>query len=451
MKKISIKSVVTCLVLMLLSILTSCSSDDYLNVIPDNSTALIAIDAHSLLEKGKGSDIKKMLSLDDIAECGIDLTEKLYIFETVDGNIGMAAKIADCDKLVGWFDQMSKDGKCKPTSEYKDYKFTVIKDSWVVGFSDDALVVLGPTLPVQQSETKLSIVKLLGQEEDNGIKGTPMFDRLDSIKAPVAFIAQAQALPDKFVAPFTLCAPKDADLSQVMIAVELSSTDGKNIVVRGETFSFNAKIDSEIKSSYNILRPIKGKYLNSMSSNSLLGVFLNVDGGQFINLLHSNKTFQALLAGMNTAIDMDNIIKSIDGDFVVVIPKLVKDMPEMQMCAQLKSKAFLNDVDYWKQSCPAGSKILDWGKDSYCYTGGDLTYYFGVSSDMQFYSGSTETEAKSILSKSVEPLSADIQNMINGQRMAMVLNLNMLLGQDGLGIIAHSLLGDKSTVLYIMK
>ena len=451
MKKISIKSVVTCLVLMLLSILTSCSSDDYLNVIPDNSTALIAIDAHSLLEKGKGSDIKKMLSLDDFAECGIDLTEKLYIFETVDGNIGMAAKIADCDKLAGWFDQMSKDGKCKPTSEYKDYKFRVFNDSWVVGFSDDALVVLGPTLPVQQSETKLSIVKLLGQEEYNGIKGTPMFDRLDSIKAPVAFIAQAQALPDKFVAPFTLCAPKDADLSQIMIAAELSSTDGNNIVIRGETFSFNAKIDSEIKSSYNILRPIKGKYLNSMSSNSLLGVFLNVDGGHFINLLHSNKTFQALLAGMNTAIDMDNIIKSIDGDFVVVIPKLVKDMPEMQMCAQLKSKAFLNDVDYWKQSCPAGSKILDWGKDSYCYTGGDLTYYFGVSSDMQFYSGSTETEAKSILSKSVEPLSADIQNMINGQRMAMVLNLNMLLGQDGLGNIAHSLLGDKSTVLYIMK
>lgn len=451
MRKFDIKSVVACLVGALLLMFTSCSSDDYINVIPNNSIALAAVDIQSLLENDKGNCAKKFLGLDDFRDSGLDLSTKLYFFETVDGNIGMAAKAADTDKLVDWFDGMSKKGVCKPVTKFKDYKFTVIKDSWVAGFSDDVLVILGPVLPVQQLEIRQNIVRLLGQDVENGIKGTPMFDHLDSIKAPVAFVAQAMALPDKFVAPFTLCAPKDADLSQVMVAAELDNTVGDEIIIHGETFSFNSKIDAEIKHTHDILRPIKGKYLSSVSSESAAGVFLNVEGEQFIKILHSNKTFQAVLTGMNTVIDMDNIIKSIDGDFIIVLPRIVNDMPEMQMCAQLKSKAFFNDIDYWKQSCPSGSKILNWGKDSYYYTSGDLTYYFGVSGDMQFYSGTTETEAKSILSKSAEPLSIDMQNLIKGQRMAMFFNLSTLLGQEGLGSMLHSLLGDKNTVLYIMK
>lgn len=451
MNKYFIRSVVACVAWALLSLFSSCSSEDYLNAIPDNSTALVAVDAQALIGNNGSETVQELLKIDDLADCGLDLSAKLYLFETVDGNIGLSAKIADDKKLIKWFDGMSKEGFCKTTSKYKDYQFTIIKDSWVAGFSDNALVVMGPTLPAQQQEVKQNILKLLGQDADEGIKGTPMFDRLDSINAPVAFVAQAAALPEKFVAPFTIGAPKDADLSQVMIAAELGSNDGNEIIIRGETFSFNAKVDKELKSSSEIFRPITGKYNANMSSGAVFGMFLNVEGAQFIKLLHNNKTFQALLVGMNTAIDMDNIIKSIDGDVVVVLPKFTKEMPEIQMCADLKSKTFLNDVGYWKQSCPAGSKIVDWEKDSYYYSGGDMTFYFGVSEDMQFFSGSSENEARNILNKAADPLSVNIQELIKGQRMAMVLNLDMLLRQDGLGSLANSLLNGKSTIVYIMK
>ena len=451
MNKYFIRSVVACVAWALLSLFSSCSSEDYLNAISDNSTALVAVDAQALIGNNGSETVKELLKIDDFADCGLDLSARLYLFETVDGNIGLSAKIADDKKLSKWFDGMSEEGFCKKTSKYKDYQFTIIKDSWVAGFSDNALVVMGPSLPTQQQEVKQNIVKLLGQDADEGIKGTLMFDRLDSINAPVAFVAQAAALPEKFVAPFTIGAPKDADLSQVMIAAELGSNDGNEIIIRGETFSFNAKVDKELKSSSEIFRPITGKYNANMSSGAVFGMFLNVEGAQFIKLLHNNKTFQALLVGMNTAFDMDNIIKSIDGDVVVVLPKFTKEMPEIQMCADLKSKTFLNDVGYWKQSCPAGSKIVDWEKDSYYYSGGDMTFYFGVSEDMQFFSGSSENEARNILNKAADPLSVNIQELIKGQRMAMVLNLDMLLGQDGLGSLANSLLNGKSTIVYIMK
>lgn len=55
------------------------------------------------------------------------------------------------------------------------------------------------------------------------------------------------------------------------------------------------------------------------------------------------------------------------------------------------------------------------------------------------------------MNKAADPLSVNIQELIKGQRMAMVLNLDMLLRQDGLGSLANSLLNGKSTIVYIMK
>ena len=177
-----------------------------------------------------------------------------------------------------------------------------------------------PSLPAVQAETKRQIVKLLNQDEEHGIKNSPMFEKMESIEGAVAVVAQASALPEKLAAPFTLGAPKDADLSQIMIAADLRKNGEGCILIDGETFSFNKGIDEKLKKSREAFRPIKDSYVGNMSRNSVWGAFMNVDGKVFINMLHANKAFQALLAGMNMAVDMDKIIKSIDGDVVLASP-----------------------------------------------------------------------------------------------------------------------------------
>lgn len=62
------------------------------------------------------------------------------------------------------------------------------------------------------------MVRFLHADEDAGVKSSRLFAQLDSIDSPIAMVAQVQALPEKFVAPFTLGAPKDADASQIVIA-----------------------------------------------------------------------------------------------------------------------------------------------------------------------------------------------------------------------------------------
>ena len=443
------KSFWTCIVMSLfLILLSSCSDDSYLNVVPKNSMALVSVDAQELSKKWDAGKIEDLLEVDDMMSCGIDFSSKIYAFETIEGNIGVVAKVSDESALLNWLDVLLKKGHSKPVSKYKDYFFTVIKDSWVVGFSSDAAVLMGPALPSQQFELRRQIVKCFEQDEDDGIKSSPMFCKLDSISAPVSFVAQSSALPDKFIAPFTIGAPKDADRSQIMIAAELVWENDDCLVVHGETFSFNKSIDRKLKESHNVFRPIKGVYVENTPSDAALSVFMNVDGGAFLELLHSNKSFQALLAGLNTAIDMDNIIKSIDGDMAFLFSDISKGLSGMQMAAQLRRKDFLADIDYWKQSCPVGSRIINNGKDAYCFKNNEFVYYFGVIPNMQFYVSSTDTN-RAMFTKPLKSLSDDIQDIIDGQRMVMVIDTDTMAAN--LKLPLGVLLGDVDTILYIMK
>jgi len=437
--------------------LMSCSGDDYVNAVPENSIAVASVDVNRLSENGGDASgkarLKEMFKVDDIKDCGIDLSEKLYLFETIDGNMGAVAKVADEKDLDTWLNKMADTGFCKKTSERKGCRFTVIKDTWVTGFSSDALIIIGPVLPEGQAEVRRQMTKMLELDEEKSIKTSPLFDKLAAIEGPLAIVAQVAALPDKFVAPFTIGAPVDADASQVMISAEINKGEGF-IEVTGEPFSFNENIDKSLKEAFNIFRPITDRYFESMPDNAFFGAFMNVDGKEFINLLHANKSFQALLAGVNMAIDMDKIIKSVDGDMAFVMPKYSEGSTQIRLVAKLGSKDFLGDVGYWKQSSPSGSKIEDWGKDAYCYTNGSLSYYFGVSEDMQYYSGSTPDEARGSILKASKTLPTGVLSQLKGRKLCFVLNLGTLLRDDKSGLTADiltPLFGNTDYILYNVK
>ena len=303
MKDIRIKSVVAYMALLpMFFLFLSCSGNDYIATIPKNSKAVLSLDVQKLSDGKLLDKMESLLKVDDVNKCGLDLSAKIYAFETPEGNIGFSAKVADEDRLKALFDALSNDGTCQKVSEYKDFNFTVVKDAWVAGFSSGALVVMGPALPSQHMELRRQVAKYLGQDKEQGIEGSPMFGKLDSISSPVALVAQTAVLPDKFAVPFTICAPKDADVSQVMIAAELDVSNEGWLTVVGESFSFDKDIDAKLKAASALFRPIEGTYVDRISANSAAGAFMNVDGEQFITLLHANKTFQALLAGMNMAV-----------------------------------------------------------------------------------------------------------------------------------------------------
>ena len=443
---------------LMIVLMSACSDNDYLNAIPSKSTAVISIDMSRLngqeQEQNQEHILKTMLHVDDVSKCGLDVKEKVYLFETIDGNLGLCAKVADEGDVSNWLSELSQQRICSTVTERKGFHFAVLKDSWLVGFSSKALLVMGPVVAEAQAEMQRQMVRYLNADEDAGIKSSKLFAQLDSIDSPMAMVAQAVALPEKFVAPFTLGAPKDADASQIVIAAGMDVEDGV-LKIAGRTFSFNPSINQALVKSQQVFRPIQGDYVQSMPDDAMAGIFMNVAGSRFLPLVQSNQGLQTLLMGINASIDMDNILRSVDGDMSIVLPTLGADHMQMMMAARLSHAKWLSDVDYWKQSCPKGSTIGNWKSNAFCYSSGKTCFYFGVTDDKQFFSGNDEVSAESSIRPSSHPISKRVQNMIRGEKMVMVINLEKSGGggspmQAVTGLLSP-LFGQLTAVVYTLK
>ena len=443
---------------LMIVLMSACSDNDYLNAIPSKSTAVISIDMSRLngqeQEQNQEHILKTMLHVDDVSKCGLDVKEKVYLFETIDGNLGLCAKVADEGDVSNWLSELSQQRICSTVMERKGFHFAVLKDSWLVGFSSKALLVMGPVVAEAQAEMQRQMVRYLNADEDAGIKSSKLFAQLDSIDSPMAMVAQAVALPEKFVAPFTLGAPKDADASQIVIAAGMDVEDGV-LKIAGRTFSFNPSINQALVKSQQVFRPIHGDYVQSMPDDAMAGIFMNVAGSRFLPLVQSNQGLQTLLMGINASIDMDNILRSVDGDMSIVLPTLGADHMQMMMAARLSHAKWLSDVDYWKQSCPKGSTIGNWKSNAFCYSSGKTCFYFGVTDDKQFFSGNDEVSAESSIRPSSHPISKRVQNMIRGEKMVMVINLEKSGGggsamQAVTGLLSP-LFGQLTAVVYTLK
>ena len=432
-------------------LMTACSGDDYINVIPSDSIALMAVDMNNV-EKPQLTVPPKIETLPFVADrFGIDLSVPVYAFETKDGNIGVCAKVDDADDVKKCIDEvLVSQEACKPLAPKKDFLFTVVSDKWVLGLSDEALLVMGPVVPAAQPQLQLQMAKYLQADAKKGAKESPLFARLDSLSAPVRLVAQAQALPEQVAAVLTIGAPKEADASQVLVAAELQA-DGECLVARSQTFSLNEQIDAAIRGNQGRFRPVGDHYLMSLSDEDAAAVFVNVEGGHFLEMVKANKTLQLLLSGINTAVDMDNIIRSIDGEAAFWLHDSRDG--QMAMAAQLAKTDFLADVDYWKKSAPKGMSIIDQGVNAYAVSGGDTRFCFGVTADKQFYAGSSDSVAASLGKTAAHPMPQQVTQRLKGQRVAVALQLPRLLGEQSELVMSllQPLFGSPRYVIYSLK
>ena len=216
-----VKTILRSCCIMSIIVFAACSNNEYVNSIPSESTALISVDVAKMTGVNNNFVLKTLFKTTSYGDCGIDVSRKIYLFESADGYLGLCAGVDNASNLRS---SLAKAG-CEVVSK-RGYDFAMVKGSWLAGFSDDALLVMGPVTAAAAPELQNLMARYLSQSEDNGIAATPLFAKLDSLSSPMAMVAQAHALPDQLVTPFMLGVPKDADASQVMIAAEMSVKSG---------------------------------------------------------------------------------------------------------------------------------------------------------------------------------------------------------------------------------
>lgn len=438
------KKIAYLMALLWVWVMTSCSNHDYLNAIPAESTMLISLNTAKMTGAGSQTLLKAFLHATNMNNTGIDISKPVMLFEDAQGNLGICAKTEDEKQLATLLRKMGVEIK-----ESQGFHFAALPNHWMVGYSDVSALIMGPVLPAAQSEMKQLMTRYLKAKEDDGIVGTPMYDKLDSIDASMSMVCQAKALPEYLIAPFTLGAPQGTDPSQVIIAANLEIKDGC-LWISGQTFSFVKRINEALQMAQASYRPISGKYVASMSQQDAAGLFVNVDGTKFIKLMTGNRGIQIMLSGINTAIDMNSIIKGVDGDLAIITPSLGQTSFQIMMAAKLKNADWLADVDYWKQSVPAGGIIGDWGRDCYYYRDGKTSYYFGVTPDWQYMSGVSEQDAQQSIKASPNPIPKKVQEQLKGQKMAMVVNLAGIGDNTGISSFLKPLFGNVNTLVYTL-
>ncbi|MBR6885043.1 MAG: DUF4836 family protein [Prevotella sp.] len=378
-------------------LLSSCSEKEYTDVIPRGSTALMSIDLQQT-----GTDVlQSLLGLSDTQDCGIDISAKLYLFESPDGNMGLVAKVSDDDKLEGIVNDLSEKGACQKVTQRKDIRFTMVKEAWMMGFDDHAVMLMGPIASAQQTQIQQQIGRYLKQDERQGVTESKMFQKLDSIHSAMALVTQVAALPEQFTAPFMLGAPKTADASQVLLEAELQVQD-QMLVIQGQTFSFNQQIDKDLQETATLFRPMEGAFLNRLGTRTALSFLTNVEGKRFLPVLQQNKGLQSLLTGAKFTIDFNEVINSVEGDMLLSFSSFGDGNGRMTMHAQRGEKS-----DY-------------------------------------YYSNKEESEP--------EQSSQALTDLLGGQRLAMVLQLNAL-GDEFAATVSgflKPLFGDLSTIVYVM-
>lgn len=431
-----------------LLLLFSCTNDNYLRVLPRESVAIASIDVQQLSSSGNDA-ITSLLNNAcgvNIKEAkGIDLLSKVYMFETNDGTLGLVARVDDADELTDLFTELAENGKCTKPEERRGNKFVTIGDSWLVGYSDDAMIVIGPITVMQRNATEQKMQRMFANKEGKGTQESKIFQRLDSLDSPVALVAQVSALPEQIVLPFTIGAPKEADASQIILSAAMRKEDGI-MVVRGSTSSFNKNIAKKIKENEQVLMPITDDMFGRLSPSDIGFLFMNANGEELLKVLQQNVAFQALLVGANTAVDMDNIIRSVKGDMVFSLSDIRGDFDFM---ARLGKKDFLKDVGYWKSSCPAGSSITDTGRDAYVFKNSDMSYSFAVTSDNLFVSSLRHGEEKPVADAALR-LPKELTERIKGSRLVMLIDVSKI-DNKTISDILKPIMGGADKILYIKE
>lgn len=449
-------------------LLVSCSKD-YRSCIPAGCQALMAVDVLAIgresgLDKSdeKQDALKTLLMTDDIADCGIDVTERLYCFETADGEFGIVAKVGSKSKVGGWIENLSTKGVCKKVGEKKGYDFYTLKESFLVTYSGNALMIMGPFVADDMSRKQVQMAKWLDASDGEGMMQSKIFERLEQMNGSVSLVARSSALPEKFVTPVILGAPKGTDASEVLVSADMNVSRGI-LNVAGDVFSFNVSVDETLKKSAECYRPITGTYLDRISVDNSAVLITNVDGAGYLKLLRTNDALRTMLLGINTAIDMDKMLTTIDGDMMVCVPNLLADRISLNLIARVKNTNWVGDVDYWKKSCPAGTAITNVpdasGFPQFRLSGSSTNAVFGMADANTLFVSTAAAEAKDGITTTVampaKKLPSDIQAMAKGKRMCIIVNLaEIVKNKKEASLITDmlsSVFGDVSTLVYTVE
>ncbi len=340
--------------LVFIVFITSCKSSvpEQTKYIPKDASLVLSINPKKLKDKlddskvsldsiirsAMSADTSMMITADDIANSGIDVTKDVYFFVNQSGSMMTGSSVttgfvAAMGKTAAFEDFLKKKMPSAQIKKENSYSYAMLKNGMIAGWNDDVVLVdnvIGYNMQTgEQTGTAdaahQQLTTLFNQKEDASLASLKQFKDAATDKADMLFWSNSNG----------------ALASIPMVGMSKASDLFKDTYTSGVINFENGKVDMDLKSYPNqMLADTLKKYAGPKVDMDLLNKYPGAVNG-FAVFSFDPKLILSLLefAGFaqtanqflqNQGYTLQDIVKAFKGDFAVIFSNVGMEQKEAQ-------------------------------------------------------------------------------------------------------------------------
>ena len=401
------------MLLLVVGVFCSCTNKDYQKAIPADASLVMRVEFGDIAQKAefqkseamktleqsleaavKKGDLEKVKAyLDDPTEMGLDFGEPAYFFMVGMETFGLTMKVDDEGALKDFITLLQQQGLATKPVEKDGLMCGTVIDEIHYSYDANACLLMASPQGKGKSTTSRMARELMNQKESNSFLDTDGFDRLDDADGDVSLYTNVGNLPKEMIAPLLRLLPNNLDPKDLDVVADLKFENGK-ATLKGRVYGNSSEAKKIIKTADDELDNIDGVFLDKVSDKMMVWIGANLNGSWVLERLKADASIKEMLFMMERAIDIEQMLKAVDGDLAIELQQgeLRSSEPEYLAYAQLKNTDFLEDVDYWKKSMKDyGITMSALAKDQYQLSIDGESYVWGVE-DKTLFMGSAEAD-----------------------------------------------------------
>jgi hypothetical protein len=429
----------------MVTFMASCTknSQEYVNVIPADASAVVGIHVRSLIDKSGVSDDDKQRLIDAIksglnaatfqqvekimkdgSASGLSLKEPVYFFT---GGLltsgAVVVKMDDMDKFNKALEVILPEISDDPVTEADGYRLFRFSGG-VCAFNESALLI------VDTGADDETVSNLMTQGKAASIASTAYFESMSAMKGDVIFFSTPDALPDRYKRQMStaLNTIERIDPKDIAVVGGLSFEKGR-IALQVETVSENKEVREMLSKQSSFYGKLNETFLPYFPASTLAYTSFNVNGEKLYDTLLESEDLRGILSPDKAGVIKD-LLGAFKGDISIgLIDATITEVPTIAAYAEATSGAALHALYESKAALGLGrwEDIVRRGEDQYVYKTVLLDVFFGYK-DNYIYATTDESICNNLGKEADQSLkdAAYAPNM-KGKRQYLVIDVKAIL------------------------
>jgi len=357
---------------LVLVALASCHKTDYIQVIPQESSCVVSANIAKMATDGDlansnlmgvvnqymglitAGDAKQQFQhyVDNPADLGIDFTQPVYFFMAGDIT-GVTMRVADDDDVEKFVQMLNSQGLCSNVQTTDGVKLTQFLDDIVFAYNAHTMLMLvnvGGSLV----QTRQIAAQLMKQDKGSSFVETEAYDEMDDLSdRDIVAYTNGAALSGELLESVKSLLPTGIRPVDIELFSSVAFEKGKAVLsaeITGKSQTAQKLLDDGNENFHKI----EGRYLEPQEGFATW-IAMGVKGSWLLEHLKQNPKAKQTLLMLERAIDVEAIIRSVDGDVAITLSKdfdTEKGLAgaDFMLIANVENTDFLKDVDYWQKT-----------------------------------------------------------------------------------------------------